>query len=347
MKIFKRILLTLGALVALLLIIGFLLPREVSVSRSSVIAAPQWQVFTPVADLTQWNQWAKWNMLDPEMQIKWGQVKMGEGASYSWTSEHPNVGNGAMRISEVKGMDKLLMDMDFDGQGGATSSFVLTQVPEGTGVTWTIDMDMGPGPIGRWMGLLMDQWVGADFEEGLANLGSYVASAPAPMEVRKVQVPAKHVLVVSAKADPDNLSAMLGECYGKIMYHLQAQGVEANGAPFAKYDFAEDGTVDITAGIPISEAMEGAGEVQYVELAACEALKANYFGAYGGVNQAYDYLSGEIEKMGVEYINTSGALGWEEYITDPVLETDTAKWLTEVYIPIRVRANAELEEVAD
>jgi len=347
MKIFKRILLTLGILVVLVILIGFLLPREVSVSRTAVITAPQWQVFTPVADLTQWNQWAKWNMVDPEMKIEWGAVKMGEGASYSWKSEHPNVGNGAMTISEVKGIDKLVMDMEWEGQTGATSSFVLTQVPEGTGVTWSINMDMGPGPIGRWMGLLMDQWVGADFEEGLNNLDKYVNASPAPMEVRQVQVPAKHALYMKTEADPNQLSEALAVCYGKIMAYIQGDEVEATGAPFAQYEFKENGMVEITAGLPINEVAEGTAEVGYIQLAACEALKANYYGAYGGVNVAYDYLSEEMKKMGAAYMNTSGPMGWEEYITDPGLEADTTKWLTEVYIPIKVRANAELEEVAD
>jgi hypothetical protein len=41
-------------------------------------------------------------------------------------------------------------------------------------VTWMLDTDMGAGPIGRWMGLMMDKWVGGDYETGLQNLKSLV-----------------------------------------------------------------------------------------------------------------------------------------------------------------------------
>jgi hypothetical protein len=33
---------------------------------------------------------------------------------------------------------------------------------------------MGVNPVGRWMGLMMDRWVGADYERGLANLKALV-----------------------------------------------------------------------------------------------------------------------------------------------------------------------------
>eukprot|EP01023_Acetabularia_acetabulum_P038207 TRINITY_DN36513_c1_g1_i1.p2 TRINITY_DN36513_c1_g1~~TRINITY_DN36513_c1_g1_i1.p2 ORF type:complete len:157 (-),score=35.49 TRINITY_DN36513_c1_g1_i1:16-486(-) len=33
---------------------------------------------------------------------------------------------------------------------------------------------MGSGPMGRWMGLMMDRWVGADYEQGLQNLKAVV-----------------------------------------------------------------------------------------------------------------------------------------------------------------------------
>ena len=33
---------------------------------------------------------------------------------------------------------------------------------------------MGARPAGRWLGLMMDNWVGADYERGLSNLKALV-----------------------------------------------------------------------------------------------------------------------------------------------------------------------------
>jgi hypothetical protein len=37
-------------------------------------------------------------------------------------------------------------------------------------VTWGFDCDLGTNPIMRYVGLMFDQWIGADYEKGLAKL---------------------------------------------------------------------------------------------------------------------------------------------------------------------------------
>ena len=44
----------------------------------------------------------------------------------------------------------------------------------GTEVTWGFETDLGMNPVGRWMGLMMDSWIGADYEAGLARLKALV-----------------------------------------------------------------------------------------------------------------------------------------------------------------------------
>ena len=41
-------------------------------------------------------------------------------------------------------------------------------------MTWGLEADMGNAPVGRYMGLMMDRWVGGDFEAGLARLKALV-----------------------------------------------------------------------------------------------------------------------------------------------------------------------------
>ena len=54
--------------------------------------------------------------------------------------------------------------------GTARAAFTLEPSGTGTLVTWTLVADMGLNPVGRWMGLMMDRWVGTDYERGLINL---------------------------------------------------------------------------------------------------------------------------------------------------------------------------------
>ena len=41
--------------------------------------------------------------------------------------------------------------------------------PEGTRLTWSFDANLD-SMVGRYMGLMMDKWVGSDYEGGLARL---------------------------------------------------------------------------------------------------------------------------------------------------------------------------------
>jgi len=169
MKWLKRILLTLVALVALVLIVGTVLPSGFKVQRSIVISAPPDRIFPLLADPREWKRWAVWNQRDPAMKVEYSGAPSGAGARWNWQSK--TEGNGAMEFTAAvpyKHVDYTLSFPDF----GMNSRGVLTLVPDGAGtrVVWTNEGDMGKNPLNRYFGLMMDSMVGPDFEAGLSNL---------------------------------------------------------------------------------------------------------------------------------------------------------------------------------
>lgn len=168
----------LGALAALILVValgGMLLPREIKVTRSTVIDAPPSQVFPHINNLRATEAWSPWLGIDPDVQTTYGSIAEGVGAKMSWTSEHPNVGTGSMEVIESVKDATVVNALDFGDMGLAQARYVLAEAESGgTEITWGLEVDMGAGPIGRWMGLMMDGWVGADYERGLANLKTLV-----------------------------------------------------------------------------------------------------------------------------------------------------------------------------
>jgi hypothetical protein len=53
--------------------------------------------------------------------------------------------------------------------GDAIAYFNFAPVGSGTKVTWGFK-SLLRNPLERWMGLLFDRWIGADYEKGLAKL---------------------------------------------------------------------------------------------------------------------------------------------------------------------------------
>ena len=174
MRILKWIVSALALLIVAFIAIGMLLPREVSVARSIEINAAPDAVFPHVNSLKAMEAWSPWLSRDPNVQLTYNDVESGDGAAMEWASEQPDVGNGRQEIIESNENESVVTALDFGDMGLAQAKFLLAEAQGATTVTWTLDTDMGAGPVGRWMGLMMDSWVGADYEAGLANLKALV-----------------------------------------------------------------------------------------------------------------------------------------------------------------------------
>ncbi len=170
MRLIGRILIGIVVLVVVLLAVGMLFPRNVEVARSIEIDAPPETVFAHVNSLQRAAEWSPWLGIDPDVQTVYSGPEEGVGNRLEWTSEDPQVGNGAQEIIESEANTRVVSALDFGDMGLASATFELAPAGDGTSVTWALDADMGAGPVGRWMGLMMDNWVGADYETGLANL---------------------------------------------------------------------------------------------------------------------------------------------------------------------------------
>ena len=80
------------------------------------------------------------------------------------------VGNGTQEITQSTPGVRVAISLVIGKMGPSVAVFDLTTEELGTRVEWSLTSDMGMNPVGRWMGLMMDRWVGPDFETGLAHL---------------------------------------------------------------------------------------------------------------------------------------------------------------------------------
>ncbi|WP_037314531.1 SRPBCC family protein [Ruegeria halocynthiae] len=174
MRFVKRILLTLLVLVLALAGASYLLPSKAEVSRSITIDAPASAIFPYVNSMQQTEKWSPWLSRDPETKLSYSGPETGVGNTLNWTSEHPQVGTGSQEIIQSVPDQTVQTALDFGPMGTATALFDL--VPEGdqTQVKWGFESELGLNPLSRWMGLMMDTWVGSDYERGLTNLKALV-----------------------------------------------------------------------------------------------------------------------------------------------------------------------------
>jgi uncharacterized protein YndB with AHSA1/START domain len=168
-KLLKAIVWILVLLVVIFVGGGYLLPNEVTLQRQTVINVPPEKVFALVDGYKRFNEWSPWADLDPKTEYRFEGPDSGVGAKMSWSSNDPNVGVGSQTITENVQNSHVSVDLDFGAMGKSQSYWDLKPEGAGTSATWGFKMKLD-GMMDRWFGLLMERFIGPDYEKGLANL---------------------------------------------------------------------------------------------------------------------------------------------------------------------------------
>ncbi|MBT8078339.1 MAG: SRPBCC family protein [Gammaproteobacteria bacterium] len=171
MKFIKILLGILVALAVLFVIGGMLLPSEQHVERSVVVNAEPSEVFLLVNDFREFNKWSPWADIDPDgTRYEFSGPAAGVGSKLSWSSEHPDVGSGAQEIVDSQPNRMVKARLTFEGfDSPSYATYTLEPTDGGTRVSWAFDSNLD-SMLGRYLGVMMEKWVGADYERGLARL---------------------------------------------------------------------------------------------------------------------------------------------------------------------------------
>ena len=166
------ILIVIGAIVLLVLLIGFTSPRFARMNRSIDINAPADQVWPYLQMFV--DHWSPWTEKDPSAAHEYNDIAEGEGAFYSWKGEPKKVGEGSMKIIESETNKHIKTLLYFKGRGNAYAGWHITEKGNGVSVKWDFESDNGMNPIGRIFGRFMDKFLGPDYQNGLEKLKKVV-----------------------------------------------------------------------------------------------------------------------------------------------------------------------------
>lgn len=165
MKILKRILIGLLAIVALLLIIALFVPKDFNAGSEIVINRPKSEVFEYVKYVKNQDNYGKWQLMDPDMKKTYEGEDGTVGFVYKWDSEV--LDKGSQKITKIIAGKRVETELNF-GFGELAKSYLTTEDSgdSKTKVRWGIS-GKTPYPF-NLMHLFFD--MNKDFEEGLDNL---------------------------------------------------------------------------------------------------------------------------------------------------------------------------------
>nr|WP_298124914.1 SRPBCC family protein [uncultured Pseudoxanthomonas sp.] len=177
MRFFKWVLAAIAAIGLVLGLGGLLLPATTHVERSVVIERSPEQVFATLNSFERFSAWSPWAEYDPQAKYTFEGPASGVGARMRWSGNR-SVGSGSQEITISEPHRRVVVALDFDGSQ-AQAAYLLEPEGHGTRLTWAFDTEHGMNPFKRWLGLLFDRMIGADYEKGLGKLKSLLEGTQA------------------------------------------------------------------------------------------------------------------------------------------------------------------------
>lgn len=179
MKLLKYLFFTLLLLCVVFVVVGLFLPANTRVARSIVIEADLKTVYGLVSDFKEFNRWSPWAQNDPELAVDYAGPVSGLGAVMNWQGDAATSGTGRQEIVMAEPYRRVDVALEFGNAMAARSSYQLEPVEQGTRVTWSFTAAHGLNLLQRYAGLVADEVIAHNFEQGLTNLKNLAESLPA------------------------------------------------------------------------------------------------------------------------------------------------------------------------
>jgi hypothetical protein len=113
MKILKYILFGILGLIALLLIVALFVPKQYTISVSTIINKPKQVVYDYAKILKNQEKYSIWLMEDPNLKLVYTGTDGTVGFIQSWNSTNDNVGEGEQQITAMIEGERIDVDLRF------------------------------------------------------------------------------------------------------------------------------------------------------------------------------------------------------------------------------------------
>jgi effector-binding domain-containing protein len=148
------------------------------------------------------------------------------------------------------------------------------------------------------------------------------------------EVAPEHLASVRGTYRMAELPEVMGREFGRIMGALTAEGVEPSGGALAVYHGWTEDTVDVEIALTIRGVFfpqdPRGGVVRASRVPGGKVAFTVHVGPYDQLTSAYGAIQAYAEARGLKL----AGMMWERYLTDPAVEPDLSKHVTEVFWPL-------------
>lgn len=328
MKKFLRFSLLLVFTVAgLILVLAFIEPREVTVTRKQVIEAPSGAVFSHITDFSNWKRWNSMFRNDSAAQINISGNTGEAGSSLAWIGDDGKIGSGIIRNEIV---DSASMKYSFNvtrpAEMLANGTISVRDSGLYTIVTWSFHKNFAFLANAALVILDMDKYIGGDLENSLANLKVYIEQYAEPVvAVKEVQYAGAVIAGIRDTVAWPDLETFFGDTYNLFSRTSQEKIIGPHVGIYYQWDTLKM-SADVMAGISVTDTEIPVNGIIFSQVPPSKSYMAVHLGGYGSMRHTHNGL--------MRYLSVKNQEPWlvlEEYIKYPGNEPDSNKWQTNVY----------------
>lgn len=349
MKALKVIVGVIASLIALIVVLGFIAPKEATVKRSISINTSNEVVWNYVSSLEEQHKWSPWAPRDANMEYSFEGDKGTVGSKYNW-SGNEDVGSGYQQIKEISPTTKIEQDLVFT-EPFASEADVWIEISENEGaqsVTWGFKTEFDFITSIFMIMNDMDASLGPDFEEGLDNLKELCENqAESNSELTEQTFEVDGFTITEKQYGPKtfvgtrqvvkfaDLQTFMATNFGGVMQEIADAGFEADGMPTCLYwDWdVENEQTDVAAVVPIKGLEVSVANFETFTIDPGLACQVIHMGAYENLEAAHI----SIEKHMGERNFSMANVAIEEYANDPTTVSDPSEIMTIVTYPVRLK----------
>lgn len=324
--------------IALLIVIGFALPRKHSVEVSMEIDAHAATVFALVNDFRRFTLWSPWRNVDPNARFIYSGNNRGEGAVLTW--DGAIIGSGAQAIVESRPHAYVGIVVNPGEPGEARSWFRLAPGTGTTIVYWGFEADYGMNVVGRYFASVLGGVVARDYRAGLGNLKELAESLPGAdfggIEIEHLVVEAVEIAYrqTVSRPEPAAMSEAMREAYFEILTFIDEQGLQDAGAPLSIARGYRGSDLVFDSAIPVRgvtvDTPRDEPAVRIGTTFGGPVIRVRHVGSYRDLATTHRKITAYLAAHGIERNGDA----WESYVSDPG-RVGEEELLTYVYYPIR------------
>ncbi|MCF8465274.1 MAG: GyrI-like domain-containing protein [Flavobacteriales bacterium] len=332
MKVLKIVGIVALVLLGVYVIVAAVAPSSLVVEKSISVNAPASAVFNEVNCFDKWPGWSAWDAMDSTMVNEYSDNPCGLNAWNSWVGD--NSGVGKQVILEVRPNEYIKTSLVFNGDSAVQIAEWFFEETDGvTTVTWNfigseVSFFKRPG------NLIGEFFISSAYVSSLEALKLIAEAAPiieeSAYEIKEVDLEEVKYLLISGDVKPKDIEAFYGEKFALILGYLTEKKVEMAGHPSGLFYSWTDTLAKMSAAIPVGSDVAGTNDIEFRIVEAGKALQIDFYGAYDQTEAAHYAME---DYMTAKGLDIAGAVR-EVYVTDPMSEPDTSKWLTQIIYPI-------------